>query len=158
MLNFTVITIFPQMLSSPLGHSILKKAQENGLIKFDIVDLRNYATDRHRTTDDAPYGGGQGMVMKPAAVVVIDAVARLIPGVLGNENSSVEESFTDGLLEYPQFTRPEEFRGMKVPDVLLSGDHERIKTWRREQSLSLTRERRPDLFAKAAPSGRARAH
>ncbi len=235
MLNFTVITIFPQMLSSPLGHSILKKAQENGLIKFDVVDLRNYATDRHRTTDDAPYGGGQGMVMKPepliaaidharsqaphsrvilltprgrvfdqqtagrlsqekniilicgryegvdervtafvdeevsigdytlsggepAAVVVIDAVARLIPGVLGNENSSVEESFTDGLLEYPQFTRPEEFRGMKVPDVLLSGDHERIKTWRREQSLSLTRERRPDLFAKAAPSGKARAH
>lgn len=229
MVNFTVITIFPQMLSSPLGHSILKKAEENGLVKFTLVDLRDYTTDRHHMTDDYPYGGGQGMVMKPeplvaaieharnqaqrcrvillsprgrvfnqrtaqrlsaeqgivlicgryegidervqafvdeeisvgdytlsggepAAVVVIDAVARLIPGVLGNENSPTEESFTDGLLEYPQYTRPEEFRGMKVPDVLLSGDHERIKQWRRQQSLSLTRARRPDLLAKAAPS------
>ena len=80
---------------------------------------------------------------------MIDAVARLVPSVLGNENSAAEESFTDGLLEYPQYTRPEEFRGMKVPEVLLSGDHERIKQWRRRQSLAVTRERRPDLFAKA---------
>ena len=207
MLHFTVITIFPNMLSSPLSHSILKKAQTNGLIKIDVVDLRDYTADRHRTTDDSPYGGGHGMVMKPeplvaaveearsrtpdarvilltprgrvfdqqtakklanqrnvvlicgryegidervsafvddeislgdytlsggepAAIVVIDAVARLVPGVLGNENSTAEESFTDGLLEYPQYTRPEEFRGMKVPEVLLSGDHERIKEWR----------------------------
>jgi tRNA (guanine37-N1)-methyltransferase len=226
MLNFTVITIFPQMLSSPLNHSILKKAQDNGLIKIDIVDLRNSTRDRHHTTDDSPYGGGQGMVMKaaplvaaiesarsqapearvilltprgrvfdqhtatqlsrepnvvlicgryegidervgafvdeeislgdytlsggePAAIVLIDAVARLVPGVLGNENSAAEESFTDGLLEYPQYTRPEEFRGMKVPEVLLSGDHERIKEWRNRQSLAVTRQRRPDLFAKA---------
>src|ERR1051325_10442810 len=207
MLHFTVITIFPQMLSSPLGHSILKKAEEKGLVKFTLVDLRDYTTDRHHMTDDYPYGGGQGMVMKPeplvaaieharnqaqrcrvillsprgrvfnqrtaqrlsaeqgivlicgryegidervqafvdeeisvgdytlsggepAAVVVIDAVARLIPGVLGNTNSAVEESFSAGLLEYPQYTRPQEYRGMKVPQVLLSGDHERIKAWR----------------------------
>jgi tRNA (guanine37-N1)-methyltransferase len=224
MLDFTVITIFPNMLSSPLSHSILKKAQTNGLIKIDVVDLRDYTADRHRTTDDSPYGGGHGMVMKPeplvaaveearsrtpdarvilltprgrvldqqtakklanqrnvvlicgryegidervsafvddeislgdytlsggepAAIVVIDAVARLVPGVLGNENSTAEESFTDGLLEYPQYTRPEEFRGMKVPEVLLSGDHERIKEWRQQQSLAVTQERRPDLIA-----------
>jgi len=223
MLKFTVITIFPQMLDSALGHSILKKAQEKGLIAIEQVDLRAYTHDRHHSTDDSPYGGGQGMVMKPeplvaaiegarrknaaarvillapqgrvfnqsaaqrlaqeneivlicgryegidervkafvdeelsigdytlsggepAANVVIDAVARLIPGVLGNENSSVEDSFTDGLLEYPQYTRPEDFRGMKVPDLLLSGDHEKIKQWRRAQSLALTRERRPDLL------------
>lgn len=226
MLNFTVITIFPEMFSSPLAHSILKKAQEKGLISVRLVDLRDYATDRHRTTDDSPYGGGQGMVMKPEplaaaiedakksrakpkvilltpqgrvfnqseaarlaaenelvlicgryegvdervksfvddeisvgdytlsggelpAMTVIDAVTRLIPGVLGNPKSSEEESFSEGLLEYPQYTRPEEFRGMKVPEVLLSGDHERIKRWRRETSLQLTRERRPDLFEKA---------
>jgi tRNA (guanine37-N1)-methyltransferase len=224
MLHFTVITIFPNMLSSPLSHSILKKAQTHGLIKIDVVDLRDYTADRHRTTDDSPYGGGHGMVMKPeplvaaveearsrtpdarvilltprgrvfdqqtakklanqrnvvlicgryegidervsafvddeislgdytlsggepAAIVVIDAVARLVPGVLGNENSTAEESFTDGLLEYPQYTRPEEFRGMKVPEVLLSGDHERIKEWRQQQSLAVTQERRPDLIA-----------
>ncbi len=226
MLNFTVITIFPEMFESPLGHSILKKAQEKGLISVRTVDLRDYATDRHRTTDDSPYGGGQGMVMKPeplvaaiedarktlanprvvllapqgrlftqeqaarlaqekelvlicgryegidervkgfvdeelsigdytlsggepAAVVVIDAVTRLIPGVLGNEKSSQEESFTDGLLEYPHYTRPEEFRGLKVPEVLLSGDHDKVGSWRRRKSLELTRGRRPDLFHKA---------
>lgn len=226
MANFTVITIFPEMFASPLGHSILKKAQEKGLISVRTVDLRDYATDRHRTTDDSPYGGGQGMVMKPeplvaaiedarkkldnprvvllapqgrlftqeqaarlaqekelvlicgryegidervkgfvdeelsigdytlsggepAAVVVIDAVTRLIPGVLGNEKSSQEESFADGLLEYPHYTRPEEFRGMKVPEVLLSGDHDKVRSWRRQMSLELTRRRRPDLFHKA---------
>ena len=226
MLNFTVITIFPEMFPSPLGHSILKKAQEKGLISVRTVDLRDYATDRHRTTDDSPYGGGQGMVMKPepliaaiedarkklanprvvllapqgrlftqeqaarlaqekelvlicgryegidervkgfvdedlsigdytlsggepAAVVVIDAVTRLIPGVLGNVKSSQEESFADGLLEYPHYTRPEEFRGMTVPEVLLSGDHDKVRNWRRQMSLKLTRMRRPDLFHKA---------
>jgi tRNA (guanine37-N1)-methyltransferase len=226
MTNFTVVTIFPRMFESPLGHSILKKAQDKGLISVSLVDPREYATDRHHMTDDYPYGGGQGMVMKaeplvgaieaarqrsrnariimlsprgqrfnqriaarlateqeivlvcgryegvdervqafvdeelsvgdytlsggePAALVIIDAVSRLIPGVLGNEASAAEESFTDGLLEYPQYTRPEEFRGMKVPDVLLSGDHQRIREWRREQSLNLTRERRPDLLAQA---------
>lgn len=226
MLNFTVITLFPGMFSSPLDQSILKRAQEKGLISVRLVDLRDYATDRHRVTDDYPYGGGQGMVMKPepliaaiedarrrfkksrvillsphgkvfnqgeanklareeelvlicgryegvdervkqfvddelsigdytlsggelAAMVVIDTVTRLIPGVLGNLRSPQEESFSNGLLEYPQFTRPEDYRGMKVPEVLLSGDHERIKNWRREMSLKLTRERRPDLFSEA---------
>jgi tRNA (guanine37-N1)-methyltransferase len=215
------------MLASALGHSILRKAQERNLISVRAIDLRDYTTDKHRTADDYPYGGGQGMVMKPeplvtaiedvrrnsaaarvvllspkgklfrqkdaarlageteivlvcgryegvdaridafvdeelsigdytlsggepAANVVIDAVSRLIPGVLGNESSAGEESFSDGLLEYPQYTRPEEFRGMKVPQVLLSGDHDRIKQWRREMSLEITRARRPDLFANAA--------
>ena len=226
MLNFTVVTLFPPMFESPLGHSILKRAQEKGLISIRLVDPRNYATDRHHVTDDYPYGGGQGMVMKPeplvsaiedirsespkarvlllspqgkiftqdvaaelaheehlvlicgryegvdervksfvdeelslgdftlsggepAAMVVIDAVARLISGVLGNEKSAGDESFSDGLLEYPQYTRPEEFRGMKVPEILLSGDHERIRAWRREASIRLTLERRPDLLSKA---------
>ncbi len=224
MLSFTVITIFPQMFASSLGHSIVKRAQEKNLVKIALVDLRDYTGDKHKTTDDAPYGGGQGMVMKPeplvaaieaaradhpqarvillapqgkvfkqseaqrlagesdivlicgryegidervkayvdeeisvgdftlsggepAANIIIDAVTRLIPGVLGNENSALDESFSDGLLEYPQYTRPEEFRGMKVPEVLLSGDHQRIKNWRREQSLEITRQRRPDLLA-----------
>ena len=224
MLSFTVITIFPRMFDSPLGHSILKKAQEKGLLECNFIDPREHTTDRHRMTDDYPYGGGQGMVMKPeplvaaieaaktrspqariilltpqgkvfnqaiatrlaqeqamvllcgryegidervkafvdeeisvgdytlsggepAAIVLIDAIARLIPGVLGNEASALEESFTEGLLEYPQYTRPEEFRGMKVPEVLLSGDHARIRAWRRQQSVALTRARRPDLYA-----------
>jgi tRNA (guanine37-N1)-methyltransferase len=224
MLGFTVITIFPRMFDSPLGHSILHKAREKGLIEFTFIDPRDHATDRHRMTDDYPYGGGQGMVMKPeplvaaietakaraprarvimltprgrvfdqaiaqqlsreqeiilvcgryegidervkafvddeisigdytlsggepAATVLIDAVARLVPGVLGNESSALEESFTGGLLEYPQYTRPEEFRGVKVPEVLLSGDHQRIREWRREQSVEVTRARRPDLYA-----------
>ena len=227
MLRFTVVTIFPQMLDSAVGHSILHKAREKGLIEIDMVDLRNYTTDRHRTTDDSPYGGGQGMVMKPeplvaaienirskktgarvilltprgrvlsqqdahrlaqdkelvlicgryegidervkafvdeeisigdytlsggepAANVIIDAVSRLVPGVLGNKDSAADESFVDGLLEYPQYTRPEDFRGMKVPQVLVSGDHQRIESWRREKSVEITRERRPDLLAGAS--------
>ena len=226
MLTFTVVTIFPQMFASTLGHSILKRAQEKNLLEINLVDLRNYTTDKHKMTDDYPYGGGQGMVMKPeplvaaiedarkrspkarvillapqgsvfkqsvaqrmasedeivllcgryegvdervkafideeisvgdytlsggepAANIVIDAVVRLIPGVLGNENSAADESFSDGLLEYPQYTRPEEFRGMKVPDVLLSGDHQRVKKWRQEKSLEITWQRRPDMLAGA---------
>ena len=214
------------MFDSPLGHSILKRAREKHLIKFDIVDLRNYTADRHRTTDDTPYGGGQGMVMKPeplvaaieqlrredprsrvilltprgrvfdqqtawrlsqeqhlalicgryegidervgafvdeeisigdytlsggepAAIVVIDAVSRLVPGVLGNDTSAADESFSDGLLEHPQYTRPEEYRGMRVPEILLSGDHGRIREWRAEQRRELTQKRRPDLWNKS---------
>jgi len=227
MLTFTVVTIFPQMFASTLGHSILKRAQEKNLLKINLVDLRDYTTDKHKMTDDYPYGGGQGMVMKaeplvaaiedarrrnpkarvillapqgrvfkqsiaqrmagedeivllcgryegvdervkafidedisvgdytlsggePAANIVIDAVTRLIPGVLGNENSAADESFSDGLLEYPQYTRPEEFRAMKVPNVLLSGDHQRVKDWRQEKSLEVTRQRRPDMMAGSA--------
>ena len=227
MVKFTVITIFPHMLDSALGHSILRIAQEKGLIQVNQVDLRSYTHDRHHMTDDYPYGGGQGMVMKPeplvaaiedarsknpdarvillapqgrvfnqaeaarlaqekaivlicgryegidervkafvdeelsigdytlsggepAANIVIDAVARLIPGVLGNVDSPLDESFSHGLLEYPQYTRPEEFRGLKVPGVLLGGDHERIRRWRQQQSVELTRARRPDLTASVA--------
>ena len=218
------------MFASSLGHSILKRAQDKNLVKFNLLDLRDYTSDKHHMTDDYPYGGGQGMVMKPeplvaaieavrertpkarvillapqgrvfrqsdaqrlaredevvllcgryegidervkafideeisigdytlsggepAANVVIDAVTRLIPGVLGNENSAADESFSDGLLEYPQYTRPEEFRGMKVPEVLLSGDHQRVKDWRREKSFEITRQRRPDLLRAANPAG-----
>jgi tRNA (guanine37-N1)-methyltransferase len=231
MADFTVVTLFPGMFDSPLSHSILRKAREKKLISIDFVDPRDYTTDRHRTTDDYPYGGGHGMVMKvepltaaiedarrrhsrsrvvllsphgavfsqktaerlarephivlvcgryegvdervksfideelsvgdytlsggePAALVVIDAVTRLIPGVLGNEASAAEESFSAGLLEYPQYTRPESFRGMKVPEILLSGDHKRVSAWRRGQSLAITRQRRPDLIAAAGPAAR----
>lgn len=225
MTTFTIVTLFPAMFESPLKHSILKKAQEKGLISIGLVDPRDYATDRHRTTDDYPYGGGQGMVMKPeplvaaiedikakmprskvillspqgrvfsqavaaelaneeelvlvcgryegidqrvkgfiddeisigdytisggepAATVVIDAVSRLIPGVLGNAKSAGDESFSNGLLEYPQYTRPEEFRGARVPEPLLSGNHGRIGQWRREMSLQQTAKRRPDLIGR----------
>jgi tRNA (guanine37-N1)-methyltransferase len=224
MVIFTIVTLFPAMFES-LNHSILKKAQEKGLISISLVDPRDYATDRHRMTDDYPYGGGQGMVMKPeplvaaiedikakmpqsrvillspqghvfnqalaaelanedelvlvcgryegvdqrvkhfiddeisigdytisggepAATVLIDAVSRLIPGVLGNAKSAGDESFSNGLLEYPQYTRPEEFRGAKVPEILLSGDHERIRQWRRQMSVQQTARRRPDLIGR----------
>ncbi len=223
-----ILTIFPEMLESPLQYSILHRAQERGLLQVNLVDLRDYTTDRHRTTDDYPYGGGAGMVMKPEpifqavesltggvmdgvrvlltsprgwlfnqqkarelslekhliiicgryegvdervtqictdeisigdyvltggelpALVILDAVARLIPGVLGDEESPEEESFAQGLLEYPHYTRPAEFRGMRVPDILLSGHHEKVKEWRRQEALRVTWERRPDLLRKAS--------
>lgn len=228
-MHFHVITIFPEMFTSPLSASLLKKAQDKGIVACTVHNLRDYATGKHRSTDDTPYGGGQGMVMKPepvvaalegicqslahpwkvllspqgipltqakvteladretlvlvcgryegvdervrafvdeeisigdyvlnggevAALVVIDAVARLIPGVVGRQESIEDESFSAGLLEYPQYTRPEEFRGLRVPEVLLSGNHVEIARWRRRQSLLRTRQRRPDLLAKATLS------
>jgi tRNA (guanine37-N1)-methyltransferase len=217
-----VLTLFPAMFRGPLDESILKRAQENGLLKINVHNLRDFTHDKHRMVDDKPYGGGQGMLMKPepifegveklrgensrvvlmtpqgkplthsvaqqlssaphlivicghyegvdervrqalvtdeisigdyvltngalAAMVLIDAVARFIPGVLGDEQSPHDESFASGLLEYPQYTRPPEFRGMKVPEVLLSGNHEEIARWRNEQSKQRTKERRPDLL------------
>ncbi len=220
-LRIDVITIFPGMLNGFLEESILKRAALKGAVVFNTVDLRKFTTDRHQTTDDRPYGGGPGMVMKPEplfkavesvrssearvilmtpqgvrynqakaaqlaceqhlificghyegvdervrthlatdeisigdyvltngvlpAAVVIDAVVRLVPGVLGNSETTCEESFTDGLLEYPQYTRPRRFRGLDVPEVLVSGDHEEIGRWRREQAECRTRDRRPDL-------------
>ena len=237
-LKIDVITIFPGMLDGFLGESMLKRAARAGLVEFRVTNLRDFTSDVHRTTDDRPYGGGPGMVMKPEPIfkaveavrteasrvilmtpqgrrfdqsvaqelsgeshlifvcghyegvdervrtalvmdeisigdyvltngvlptaVVIDAVVRLRPGVLGGEGATEQESFSDGLLEYPQYTRPPEFRDMKVPDVLLSGDHEEIAKWRNEQSLSRTRERRPDLMTgrdpeppkKRSPKGR----
>ncbi|RKH53793.1 tRNA (guanosine(37)-N1)-methyltransferase TrmD [Corallococcus sp. AB049A] len=221
-----LLTLFPGMVSGYLGASILGKAQEKGLLSVTITDVREHAEGKHRVTDDAPYGGGAGMVMKPeplvaaieaararlpgakallmsprgptftqatarelvrheaglilvcgryegvdervmpfldgelslgdfvltggevAAMAVVDAVARLVPGVLGNEASSVAESFEEGLLEHPHYTRPPVFRGAEVPAVLQSGDHARIARWRRWKAIKLTQERRPDLFAR----------
>jgi tRNA (guanine37-N1)-methyltransferase len=221
-----VLTLFPRMVAGPLAESLLGKAQEKGLLRARVVDIRDYAQGKHRVTDDVPYGGGAGMVMKPeplvgaieaaraaspgahvvlltpqgarfdqrkaeelarrerlvlvcgryegvdervlsfvdeelslgdfilqggeaAALAVVEAVARLIPGVVGNEESVRSESFGgEMLLEGPQYTRPAEFRGMAVPEVLASGDHVRIARWRRQQALRRTRQRRPDLFEK----------
>ena len=223
MLSVEVLTLFPRMIAAPVDESILGKAREKGLLRVEVTDIREFAAGKHRVTDDVPYGGGAGMVMKPeplvgaieaararqagahvvllspqgqpftqrkaqelvareklvlvcgryegvdervlewideeislgdfvltggefAALAVIDAVARLVPGVLGNAESAVRESFSAGLLEGPQYTRPPEFRGRKVPEVLLSGDHAKIAHWRREQAEERTRQRRPDLF------------
>ena len=224
-MDISIITIFPGMFAGVLGESILKRAQEKGLVKFNIVDLRDFTEDKHRSVDDYSYGGGPGMVMKPEpffraveslqeklyagaahviltspqgnpfnhekalelsrqkgliilcghyegidervrehlvheeisvgdyvltggeipAMAMVDAVSRLIPGVLSRE-AVQEESFSQGLLEYPQYTRPEVFRGLKVPEVLLSGDHARIKKWREEQAYRRTAKQRPDLL------------
>ena len=219
-----VLTIFPEFFASPLATGIPKRARDAGLLDVSLVDIREYTQDRHRTTDDYPYGGGSGMVMKPeplvdaldaitaaapaahkillsprgplldhakaatlagfgdlvlicgryegvdervrhyvdaelsigdyvlsggeiAALAVIDAVVRLVPGVLGNEASAAAESFSMGLLEYPQYTRPPSFRGHDVPPVLLSGDHAAIARWRHDAAVEVTRRVRPDLLA-----------
>jgi len=221
-----ILTLFPAICEGPLGESMLKRARENGLLDIRIHNLRGWAPGKHAVTDDTPYGGGQGMVMKCepifaaveelkgdagdparvvylspsgrplshdvaagyaaapgrlillcghyegvdqriidhlvddeisigdyvltngaiAAVVFVDAVARLIPGVLGDENSAAEDSFAKGILEGPQYTRPVEFRGWRVPDVLLSGNHAEIAKWRAAQALEKTRRVRPDLL------------
>jgi tRNA (guanine37-N1)-methyltransferase len=218
-----VVTIFPELFVSPLAVGIPTRARDRGLLRVSLVDLREYTHDRHRSTDDAPYGGGQGMVMKVepivdaleaiaagaprahrvllsprgqtlhhaavadlarhdelvlvcgryegvdervhdfvdetlsigdyvlsggelAAMVVIDAVARLLPGALGNAASAPEESFATGMLEYPQYTRPESFRDRPVPPVLLSGNHGAIAAWRKAQARALTARVRPDLL------------
>jgi tRNA (guanine37-N1)-methyltransferase len=227
-LEVEILTLFPRMCEGYLAESILGKAREAGVVSVSVSDVREHARGKHRVADDAPYGGGAGMVMKPeplteaieaararlpgalvvltsprgarldqalarrlathgrlvlvcgryegvdervlaavdmevsigdfvltggelAALCVVDAAARLVPGVLGNEASAGAESFAgeDTLLEYPQYTRPPEFRGMKVPEVLLSGDHRRIERWRRREALRVTRERRPDLLERA---------
>ncbi len=226
MLSVEVLTLFPRMIAAPLEESILGKAREKGLLRVQVTDIRDFADGKHRVTDDVPYGGGAGMVMKPeplvaaieaararlpsakvillspqgarfeqrkarelaqagalilvcgryegvdervlrwvdeelslgdfvltggevAALAVIDAMARLVPGVLGNELSAHDESFSeDGLLEGPQYTRPPEFRGLRVPEILLSGDHGKIAKWRHEQAVARTRERRPDLLTR----------
>jgi len=229
-MRFDVLTIFPDMFSAHLSEGVLGRAVKKGIVHAGIVNIRDFARGVHRTTDDRPYGGGDGMVMKPgpiyralesidkangrslvillspqgkpfdqstawelsswdqiilicgryegvderirsicidrelsvgdfilsggelAAIIVMDAVSRLIPGVLGGERSNLEDSFEEGLLEYPQYTRPRVFRGEEVPPVLLSGDHEKIRLWRRTKSLERTRDRRPDLFKKAGLS------
>ena len=222
-----IVTIFPGYFASPLATGLLGKAGERGLLQVRLHDLRAWAADRHRSVDDAPFGGGAGMVMlpgpwfealdalqadgpahvvllapdghrfdqataarlarqprlvlccgryegidervrtrvdevlsigdfvlaggEPAALVVLDAVARLVPGVMGNAASAAEESFAAGLLEYPQYTRPAVYRGLEVPAVLRSGDHGAIARWRHAQALERTRRLRPDLLERADP-------
>ena len=226
MIRFDVLSVFLEMLHSPLDFSLLKKAREKGLIEVGLYDIRDWAQDKHKMTDDAPYGGGCGMVMKVepveravnalkradvdplvvlmtpqgetfnqrialelsrqkhlificgryegvderirkhlanreisigdyiltggelSALVVIDAVARLIPGVLGNAASAQTESFSQGLLECPQYTRPADYKGWCVPEVLVSGNHARIESWQRIEALKRTWKRRPDLLEK----------
>ena len=224
-MRIDIVTLFPGMVEPAVSESILGRARARGLVDIRVVNLRDYAEGRHRTTDDYQFGGGSGMVLKPeplfaavdalrtpgarvilmdprgrlltqevagelacashlivlcgryegvdervaagladeaisigdyvltggelAALVVTDAVTRLLPGALGGEGAAERESFASGLLEPPQYTRPEEFRGVRVPAVLLSGDHARIARWRRTQALWLTWRRRPDLLARA---------
>ena len=215
----TVLTLFPEMFPGPLGVSLAGKALSSGLWSLEARDIREAATDRHRSVDDTPAGGGPGMVLRAdvlaaaidaagiapdrprllmsprgrpltqsraagpgplivcarfegvdqrviearaleevsigdyvlsggeiAAMAVIDACVRLLPGVMGKLASGAEESFSEGLLEYPQYTRPQEFEGQTIPEVLLSGDHARVAAWRRAEAEALTRARRPDLW------------
>jgi tRNA (guanine37-N1)-methyltransferase len=228
-MRIDVVTLFPGICSAMFGESMMRRAQSKCIVELRAHNLRDWATDKHRITDDAPYGGGQGMVMKPepyfaavhalrepetkvilmspagdrfdqqkaealarerrliilcghyegvdqrvadhlvdeeisigdyvltngaiAANVVVDAVTRLIPGVLGDEDSAADDSFSRGSLEFPQYTRPVEFLGWRVPDVLLSGDHGAIARWRQEQALAKTRARRPDLLRQSDAGG-----
>src|SRR4029453_2319396 len=226
-MKIDIITLFPEICHAPLSESIMKRAQEKAIVDLCIHNLRDWPTDKHHVVDDAPFGGGQGMVMKPepifaaieqlrgqigekskiilmspagrrfdqqlatqlvreshlvvicghyegvdhrviehlidleisigdyvltngaiAAVVLVDAVVRLLPGTLGHEQSAADDSFSNGLLEAPQYTRPADFRGWKVPEVLLSGDHAEIAKWRKEQAFKRTRENRPDLLGR----------
>ena len=223
-MKISVLTIFPEMYS-PLKESLVGKALEKGLVRVDIVNIRDYSSNKHKKTDDYPFGGGAGMVMTPqpihdainavdperralriymspkgktldqetvvrlasadellllngayegvdqrvidldideelsigdyvltsgdlASMVVIDALMRYIPGVLGSEESTSEESFSEPLLEYPQYTRPQNFMGLEVPEVLISGHHAQIAAWRLKESIKLTEQRRPDLIEK----------
>lgn len=226
-MRIDIISVLPEVFAPMLEASILGRAQARGVIDVVVHDLRDWTEDRHRTTDDYPFGGGPGMVMKPEpvyraldavehlaeepsfvvvmspqgrlldqtlvrelsgrprlvvlcgryegfderilrradlevsigdyvltggelpALVLVDAVSRLQPGALGCGDSATDESFTEGLLEYPQYTRPADFEGMRVPDVLVSGDHARIAAWRRRESVRRTAERRPDLLTEA---------
>jgi tRNA (guanine37-N1)-methyltransferase len=231
MLRFDIITIFPEFFRKMIDYGIVSRARSAGLVEIQSHDLRQWATDKHRMVDDRPFGGGDGMVLKPepifagvealtgarrredfpantrvvllsaqgevfsqrlaqdlsenaaqvvllcgryegvdervsealatdevsigdyilsggepAAMVVVDAVVRLLPGALGSETSALFESFSQGLLDHPQYTRPPEFRGMKVPDVLLSGNHAEIERWRKDAAIAKTRRKRPDLL------------
>jgi tRNA (guanine37-N1)-methyltransferase len=231
-MRIDVLTIFPEMIREAVGHSILQRAQDARLAEINAIDLRDYASDRHRTTDDTPCGGGGGMIMKPEpiaqaldaldarkgagsarvilteprgrmfdqaaarelateerlvficgryegvdervrqhlvtdeysigdyvltggelpALVMIDAIVRLIPGALGEESAPGNDSFAEPLLEYPQYTKPRSFRGWEAPEILFSGHHAQIEKWRRWHQLQVTRARRPDLWEKFAPS------
>jgi tRNA (guanine37-N1)-methyltransferase len=222
-MKIDIITLFPEICRAPLSESMMKRAQENGILDLQIHNLRDWTNDKHHVVDDSPFGGGQGMVMKPepifaaveslqqvdsfvvlmspqgqrlnqrlageisqkthlivicghyegidhrvveqlvdlevsigdyvltngavAAAVLVDATVRLLPGALGHDQSAHDDSFSSGQLEGPQYTRPAEFRGLKVPDVLLSGNHGEIAEWRKQQAMKRTRENRPDLLS-----------
>lgn len=226
MKQFFVLTLFPEMIEQTLSHSIMGRAQKEGHISVEAVNIRDFTLNKHKHVDDYPYGGGAGLVMQGqpiydayqslmpraegarvvfmtpqgrpftqriaeelaqeenlvflcghyegiderlieeivtdeislgdfvltggelAAITIIDAVSRLVPGVLGKEESFEDESFSDGLLEYPQYTRPAVWHGRAIPEILTSGNHEKVRQWRRKQSLRRTRERRPDMYAK----------
>ena len=224
MFEVKIFTLYPDLYPGPLNTGLYKKAQENKIWNLEVIDIRDYATDKHRTVDDTPFGGGSGMLLRPdvvasaldqnlnkgdqiiylspkgkkldqtivkefskkkklnilcgrfegidqrlletrniqeysigdfilsggetASYVFIDSIIRLLPGVLGNDNSSKEESFEGDLLEYPQYTKPQNWEGKGTPDVLLSGDHAKIKSWRLSQSEAITRRQRPDLWEK----------
>jgi tRNA (guanine37-N1)-methyltransferase len=223
--NFQFLTLFPEVFNAVLGSSLLGKAHQNGVVTFGLTQIRDFSTDKHRTVDDTPYGGGEGMLLKVdvlhaawkavqeklpegktrtilmspqgllltqekakelvqyqnliivcghyegvderfldlcvdeelsigdyvltggelPAMVVADTVTRLLPGVVGNEDSVKNDSLEGGLLKYPQYTRPKEFQGLEVPAILMSGDHAKIEKWRKEQSIRRTQEKRPDL-------------
>src|SRR3972149_1100577 len=140
-MRIDVVTIFPGMFGA-LDWGVLRRAREAGLVDIRVHDLRSWTRDRHRSTDDTPYGGGPAMV-------VVDAVVRLIPGAISDPLSAEEDSFSRGLLDCPHYTRPLEFRGLRVPDVLVSGDHAAIRRWRKEQALRVTWARRPELLVDA---------
>ena len=226
-LEINILTIFPNMFKGPFSESILKRAQEKRLVKINLIDIRDFTLDKHKTVDDYSYGGGPGMVLKPQpiwdavevikknkspfplkiiitsaqgkifnqgmakdlskenrlliicgryegideripqllpaeevsignfvvsggelpAMLMIDAISRMVPGVLGKEESMVNDSFYNEYLDYPHYTRPDEFKGLKVPDILLSGNHQEIEKWRSEQSLLRTLIRRPEIFS-----------
>ena len=224
MLQVKILTLYPELYPGPLNRNIFKKAQINKIWELEVINIRDYATDKHKSVDDTPFGGGSGMLLRPdivasaldknidknettiylspkgkkfdqkvakrfskqkslnilcgnfegvdqrvletrkieeysigdfvlsggevASFVLVDSVLRLLPGVLGNENSTKEESFENDLLEYPQFTKPKNWEGMSPPEVLLSGDHAKIKGWRLSQSEAITRRQRPDLWKK----------
>ncbi len=232
-MRIDILTIFPELFAGVFEAGVVGQANRQGLLDIRTVDLRAYTHDRHRTVDDRPYGGGEGMVLKPepifeaaeacsqqdggtprvillspqgrvldqeaarrlashdrlmlicgryegvdqrvadhladeevsvgdyvlsggefAAMVLVDAVGRLVPGVVGNASSVLEDSFMHGLLDYPQYTRPARYRGWQVPEVLLSGDHEKIREWREAAALRSTRRRRPDLIRETGTAGR----
>jgi tRNA G37 N-methylase TrmD len=143
-----IVSIFPDYFA-PLDLSLIGKARGTGILDLSVHDLRTWTSDVHRTVDDSPYGGGPGMVMRPepwaAALAVIDAAVRLLPGAMSDQESAYGDSFWDRGLSAPSYTRPPEYRGFRVPDVLLSGDHGRIARWREEEGARLTRERSPSL-------------
>ena len=158
-----ILTIFPGFFCGPLDHGITRRASEMGLVEIQVHDLRQFTHDKHRTVDDRPFGGGE-----MGAAVIVEAVTRLLPGAVGNEASTRQESFTadidrdsagpnstcgsGGLLDYPHYTRPAEFRGIPVPEVLMNGNHEEIRRWRRQRALEKTLRNRPDLLDGAALS------